>query len=252
MSEKVTTWEQDAPKWVRHGDNPTDKYTMLVGHVASLIARHVSPCKTLDVGCGPGVLSSRLAERGFDVYGTDISRPMLDAAAARLAGIVDRPDERFRVCADGDVPFADHRFGLITAIQMMSYVADQPAFIDKLSSLLAPGGVVVATGTNRLSLWTAHEILSRMFRLPPHVRTIRNLARTGYHSGGFVDLATARQTYCASRFDRMFVRQGFTVVDTLDYYHVRALDRDPFGRGRMGKWLARHLCWHHVGVFRKA
>ena len=42
--------------------------------------------RVLDIGCGAGRNAVPLASDGFDVVGLDLSRPMLNAAAARVAG----------------------------------------------------------------------------------------------------------------------------------------------------------------------
>jgi ubiquinone/menaquinone biosynthesis C-methylase UbiE len=188
---------------------------------------------------------------GLDPYGTDIAENMIQATVERFTGKVADPKDRFRLCRAGEIPFEGMKFDVITAIQLFPYIEQYAPYIRKLRSLLAPGGIIAATSTNRFSLWVMHEIASRAFRLPPHLRTIRNLARTGYQSGGHVDYRKARQAYCAKRFDALFAAEGFDLIDAMDYYHIRRLDGDPLNRHGLGSFLARHLAWYHVGVYRK-
>jgi len=248
--DKKGTWEKDAAKWVRQADIPDNRFTRLVDCVAGLIARHVSGGRSRDIGCGPGLLCERLAAMGMDVHGADLAENMVAAAVARPEGSLPDAGSRFRLCADGEIPFADMKFDLITAIQMFPYIEQYREYIAKIKSLLKPGGLVVATNANRRSLWVAHELLGRFFRIPPHLHTIVNLWRTGYHSGGHVDYRRARQAHCARKFDRLWRQAGFEVIDGLDYYHIRRLDRDPLNRRGLSRILARHLAWHHAGVYR--
>ncbi|HEX4915071.1 MAG TPA: class I SAM-dependent methyltransferase, partial [Vicinamibacterales bacterium] len=52
---------------------------------AARIWRGDRPVRVLDIGCGAGRNAVPLARRGFLVIGTDLSQPMLQAAAARDA-----------------------------------------------------------------------------------------------------------------------------------------------------------------------
>lgn len=60
------------------------------------------PKRVLDVGCGPGNLSSQLVELGHDVVGVDPSATMLQAAARKRIVVVQAVAERlpFRTCVD--------------------------------------------------------------------------------------------------------------------------------------------------------
>lgn len=49
-------------------------------------AQRVNPARILDIGCGAGRNAVPLALGGFDVIGTDLSWPMLQAAASRDSG----------------------------------------------------------------------------------------------------------------------------------------------------------------------
>jgi ubiquinone/menaquinone biosynthesis C-methylase UbiE len=48
---------------------------------AAFVARHLpTPCKVVDLGCGPGRSLLPLAKAGFECTGVDLSEPMLDQA----------------------------------------------------------------------------------------------------------------------------------------------------------------------------
>ena len=251
MDDKKATWEDASVKWNRQAEDRDNRFTRLVYCLVDWIVGHVPSGKHLDFGCGPGLLCSLLADRGFDVHGTDIAERMIEAAMQRMKGRVNDLESRFRICLDGEVPFDDGQFDLVTASQVLGYVADQPACVAKLRSLLKPGGICVASVTNRFSLYVMHQILNRTFRIPPHVRTILNLATTGWHSGGHVPRGYARHVHNARRFDKLFGSMGFEHVDSLDWFHFHKLDGNPLEREGLGKFFARRLGWYHYGVFRK-
>ncbi|SEQ29178.1 class I SAM-dependent methyltransferase [Natrinema salaciae] len=60
--------------------------------------------RLLDIGCGAGRTTHELAERGHDVIGMDISKPMIDRARAHLSDVP-------LALGDGaTLPFADNSF----------------------------------------------------------------------------------------------------------------------------------------------
>ena len=54
-------------------------------HYAGRLRRGEAPMRVADIGCGAGRNAVPLARAGFYVTGTDLSRPMIQAAAARDA-----------------------------------------------------------------------------------------------------------------------------------------------------------------------
>ena len=100
--------------------NPWSEAGTVAGFVQSppnqtLIAyasrRLAAGLRVLDIGCGAGRNAVPLALLGARVFGTDLSRPMLDAAMARDAG------GRLRLALarmDG-LPIRDHAAGLVIA-----------------------------------------------------------------------------------------------------------------------------------------
>ena len=92
--------------------------------VAAAIARSgAGPgAAILDVPCGTGRLTRVFAIAGFAVTGADISQPMLDRAAARVADLpaTGRPD---LVMADAEgLPFADGAFDVVVSLRLFGHL----------------------------------------------------------------------------------------------------------------------------------
>lgn len=108
--------------------------------------------EALDVGCGTGVLTLRLAERGFRVEGIDHSEAMLELARQKV---------RERGCSGavnlrtGDVrelPYEDASFDLVTCTGVLHHLADIRRCVVEADRVLRPGGVLFVaepcTGSN--------------------------------------------------------------------------------------------------------
>jgi len=96
--------------------------------------------RVLDVGCGPGALTSRLADRlGLDrVCAVDPSEPFVAAVRARLPGI----DAR-RAKAE-NLPFADDEFDCAAAQLVVHFMKDPVAGLTEMARVTRPGGLVAA------------------------------------------------------------------------------------------------------------
>jgi SAM-dependent methyltransferase len=101
-----------------------------------------TPRRVLEVGCGPGELSARVAaELGAEVVALDISPRMVELARGR--GI------DARVGDVQDLPFEDAEFDCAIAAWMLYHVPDVDRGLAELARVLRPGGRLVAV-TNSL------------------------------------------------------------------------------------------------------
>jgi trans-aconitate methyltransferase len=92
--------------------------------------------RILDLGCGDGQLSLRLAATGALVQGVDASAQM--AAAARARGVA--VDE---ASADS-LPYQDASFDAVFSNAALHWVRDQDAMMHEVKRVLRPGGRFVA------------------------------------------------------------------------------------------------------------
>lgn len=245
-------WNGRSSDWVRQ--TRSDPYRLRQDALVDVIRRHVTPCRALDVGCGLGNLSMDLHGHGFDVYATDLSENMIDQALQTARGRIPRAEERFKVMDKGHIPFHG-LFDLITAIGVFPYVPDYRGFLGRLAERLAPDGLLVASNTNRVSLFGAGQLIRRLLR-PGFSRAWWGqtfaLAYTGLWSGGYLDFRAARQVYSARAFDALLAEAGFRRIDSIDIFNLPRLDRRQSERGPVQSWCARRFGWVHRGFYRRA
>jgi SAM-dependent methyltransferase len=90
----------------------------------------------LDMGCGDGQLTLRLATTGARVTGVDLSPEMLSAARARGVDAREGSTEL--------LPFADRSFDAVFSNAVLHWIRNQDAMMAEVRRVLQPGGRFVA------------------------------------------------------------------------------------------------------------
>lgn len=110
--------------------------------------------RVLEAGCGPGALTSWLADDGASVTAMDVSPEMVRLATERLGG-------RARILvADLADPLqfaADASVDLVVASLVLHYLADWTAPLAEFHRVLAPGGAVVFSTHHPAMDWQLHS-----------------------------------------------------------------------------------------------
>ncbi|MDB5067018.1 MAG: methyltransferase protein [Chloroflexi bacterium] len=99
--------------------------------------------RVLDVGCGTGILATRIGEdgRGARVVGCDLSMGMLRRAAARVRG----------AWVQGDalrLPLRDGALDAVVSTQAFHFLPDRRAALAEFHRVLRPGGLLVIAMVN--------------------------------------------------------------------------------------------------------
>ena len=90
----------------------------------------------LDLGCGDGALTQRLAETGAKVRGVDASPHMVAAARSRGLAVEEASAEA--------LPHANATFDVVFSNAVLHWVRDQDAMMREVHRVLRPGGRFVA------------------------------------------------------------------------------------------------------------
>ena len=251
-------FEARVQEWNEHYSEPDDYWYRRNVLAGAWLAKHLRPgWKSLEIGCATGQLSELLHHRGQIVYGVDISPGMVTAAQTRL-GRLGVPFSHFQVCEPGGLPFPDRYFDFVAALDVLPYVENQPQYIREVRRVLKPGGLAFLNNVNRGSLFvslTTLRVLPSGFGGrylvpgPSWWRSLGRFIRTGYSSGGFVDLSKAVQARSADALDRMFEENSFTTIGGYDMYNIRYLDSNPVARTGLSAWAARRWAWNHFGLY---
>jgi SAM-dependent methyltransferase len=107
----------------------------------------------LEVGCGAGMLSLRLMERGWTGVGLDFSGAALEQAKVNLARFIG--DGRYRLVASNifDLELPNAKFDLGLSIMVMEHVEDDVAFVRRIADFVKPGGVIIVGAPGRRDRW---------------------------------------------------------------------------------------------------
>ncbi|WP_332255726.1 class I SAM-dependent methyltransferase [Thiosulfatihalobacter marinus] len=111
--------------------------------------------RILDVGCGDGVLATRLAQDGARVAGLDTSADMIAAARRRAeaAGV-----EIDLVEGDaGGLPFPAGHYDCVVSVATLCFVDDPRSTIREMTRVLKPGGRLFLGELGRWNLWAAQR-----------------------------------------------------------------------------------------------
>jgi ubiquinone/menaquinone biosynthesis C-methylase UbiE len=173
---------------------PAEAYDAFMGrysrHLSAQMAdlAGVGPGQTvLDVGCGPGVLTTELAARvGADsVTAVDPSEHFVDAVRSRVPGVTVE-----RASAES-LPFPDDEFDAALAQLVVHFMADPVAGLGEMRRVTRGGGIVAACvwdhsvgGNGPLSVY--YEALHEVDPSRPN-----ESARAGTRPGHLVELFRA-------------------------------------------------------------
>lgn len=134
-------WDRDSEFKPLHDINPLrldyiDRHAGLAGK------------RVLDVGCGGGILSESMAERGADVTGIDMGEAPLSVARLHtLESGIEVDYQRITVEQLADEQAAS--FDLVVCMEMLEHVPDPASVINACARLAKPGGQLFFSTLNR-------------------------------------------------------------------------------------------------------
>ena len=108
----------------------------------------ISGKKVLDIGCGGGILSESMAQRGALVTGIDLSEKALGVARLHLLESGRNVDYQM-ISAEDLADQAAGSFDVVTCMEMLEHVPRPASTIAACAALVKPGGHVFFSTLNR-------------------------------------------------------------------------------------------------------
>ncbi|MFT7560745.1 MAG: 2-polyprenyl-6-hydroxyphenyl methylase/3-demethylubiquinone-9 3-methyltransferase [Flavobacteriales bacterium] len=125
---------------------------------------NVAEKRILDVGCGGGILSESLAQRGAQVYGLDMGDAPLEVA--RLHALESGLDINYiKSTAEEYAEKNPETFDVICCLEMLEHVPDPASVIRACARLAKPGGLLFFSTINRSAKGYAVAILGAEYLL---------------------------------------------------------------------------------------
>lgn len=129
----------------------TERYTELVDElrekfgsdeeeiILGKLGTKIKGKKILDAGCGPGILTEILDNKGADVFGIDLSEPMIRIARERYPHLSDR----FHIANISQFPFEDESFDVIVSKYVLNELRDLDPPISEFKRCLKHRGKLI-------------------------------------------------------------------------------------------------------------
>ncbi|HEX3337217.1 MAG TPA: methyltransferase domain-containing protein [Jatrophihabitans sp.] len=192
----------------------------------------------LEVGCGEGYGTSRLASRAERIVGLDYDAATIAHAAATY------PRARFVRGNLAALPVASESVHVLATLQVIEHVWDHPQFVAECLRVLRPGGRLIVTTPNRLTFspgrdepvnpfhtreFTAAELVALLEKCGFETRAVHGLhagprlaALDAAYDGSFVDaqLATPPDGWTPG------LRADVASITATDFDVLPASDRD--------------------------
>ncbi|MEY8688946.1 MAG: bifunctional 2-polyprenyl-6-hydroxyphenol methylase/3-demethylubiquinol 3-O-methyltransferase UbiG [Leptothrix sp. (in: b-proteobacteria)] len=136
-------WDPESEFRPLHQINPL-RLAWIEQCVGSLDGRQV-----VDVGCGGGILSEALAQRGAQVLGVDLAERSLKVAQLHALESGQTQVNYRAISAEALAAEQPARYDVVTCMEMLEHVPDPASVVQACAQLVKPGGWVFFSTLNR-------------------------------------------------------------------------------------------------------
>lgn len=164
------------------------------------------PLKVLDVGCGEGAFSQRIARQGHQVVGIDPSPAALAAAESLTSD--QRQTLALRFDGANIESFPAHSFDLVVSTQVLEHTHNPGAVLAQMNRVLRPSGLLLLSIPNSA---TPRHFLRPVLRRGSMIERLRRVNDSALHR--YDKSSDHIQAWDAEHFVRLVGTAGFRLCD---------------------------------------
>ena len=171
--------------------------------------------EVLDVGCGNGVISRSLGEKGLSVRGIDVS----EKAIARARELNKFPSVHFDVVSAEKLVADGHRYHAVICSEVLEHLNDPGKLLAVLHDLLDTNGVLIVTvpnGVGPRELFVTRPIIAMQRKNNWMWAAVQKMKRLFGYKGTTVqssaDNLTHIQFFTKTSLEKLASQQRFNIV----------------------------------------
>ncbi len=136
----------------QRGNRSRGGYHDLVDELeAEFVGRFATGKDVLEVGCGTGLVLSRIARFARCARGVDLSPRMLELAREKHLDV--------QLASATDLPFEDNTFDVSCSFKVLAHIRDIEQALSEMTRVVRPGGYVIAEFYNP---WSLRALIKRL------------------------------------------------------------------------------------------
>lgn len=133
---------------------PAPRYLLRRARILGAI-RSIGPCRTLEIGCGPGILLHELERRGHQCTALESSPAALETANSLAEATGSKID--FRSSSGPDL---DGAFQLVMAFEVLEHIEADVEALKQWAGWLQPGGTLMLSVPAHQRRWNSRDVFA--------------------------------------------------------------------------------------------
>lgn len=221
------SYSVNAPFWVKIIRENLDRYrTELTDHA---VLTKIGTCKNsriLDVGCGEGYLSRKLAQQGARVTGIDPSQALIQAAVKESH--TQKLSLNHYLASAESIPEADSSFDVVVCNHIMTDVADPAPVLKELGRITKPGGKLIILMLHPC-FYTAHSEREESNQPSSDLYFSTRVISQPFSVAGITSPAEVRNTFRPlEQYTSAIFNGGFVITGLSEPHPSAELSSDPW------------------------
>jgi ubiquinone/menaquinone biosynthesis C-methylase UbiE len=161
-----------------------------------------------EIGCGPGLSTVALAQRGYLVHAIDTVSAMTEATRKRARRVGLQHRVMTSMSDVRNLAFPDNSFQLVLMIGVTEWLDSLGQPLKEIARVIAPGGLLIVSSDNTRAL---HQLVDPI--LNPALAPLKKARRVIRRALGLLKLGPREYAYSIRQFNSLLAAAGFEIME---------------------------------------